>query len=240
MLPRPRSELTLAEWLVLCLVSERPRHSFAIARLLAQDGSLGQVWYVPKAMVYRSAQRLEQLGLITSGERQPSTLGPARSELQATAEGQQAAQDWMRQPATHARDIRSELLIKLALLDRAGADPRELLRAQRGQLTPIARTLASQAYETAGFEHTLALWRHESISATLRFLDALLVTVPPEHPKMPAQQTRHEAHAEAQSRPQSLATAAPETASRPQRRRRLAKRRNRKGSSRVGRWPVST
>src|SRR5260370_41079516 len=102
MLPRPRSERTLAEWLVLCLVSEQPRHSFAIARLLAQDGSLGQVWYVPKAMVYRSAQRLEQLRLITSGERQPSTLGPARSELQATAQGQHAAPARMRAPAPHA------------------------------------------------------------------------------------------------------------------------------------------
>ncbi len=90
--PRPRSELTLAEWLVLCLVSEQPRHSFAIAGLLAQDGSLGQVWYAPKAVVYSSAQRLEQFGLITSGERQPSTLGPARSELQATAE----ARSWPR------------------------------------------------------------------------------------------------------------------------------------------------
>src|SRR5216684_1007478 len=101
--PRPRSELTLAEWLVLCLVSEQPRHSFAVAGLLAQDGSQGQVWYVPKAVVYRAAQRLEQLGLITSGERQPSALGPARSELQATSQGQQAARDWLRQPITHAR-----------------------------------------------------------------------------------------------------------------------------------------
>jgi hypothetical protein len=26
--------------------------------------------------------------------------------------------------------------------------------------------------ETTGFDHILALWRHESISATLRFLEA--------------------------------------------------------------------
>jgi hypothetical protein len=43
-----------------------------------------------------------------------------------------------RQPAGHPRDIRSELLVKLALLDRAGADLRDLLWAQRGQLTPFA------------------------------------------------------------------------------------------------------
>ena len=32
--------LSLAEWLVLCLASERSTHCFAIAGLLAEDGSL--------------------------------------------------------------------------------------------------------------------------------------------------------------------------------------------------------
>ena len=34
--------LSLAEWLVLCLVCEKPQHGFAIARLLGSDGDLGQ------------------------------------------------------------------------------------------------------------------------------------------------------------------------------------------------------
>ena len=76
--------LSLAEWLVLCLVSEGPTHCFAIAGLLAEDGSLGRVWHVRKAVVYRAAQRLEQLGLIMASEKQPSSQGPARALLQAT------------------------------------------------------------------------------------------------------------------------------------------------------------
>ena len=43
--------LSLAEWLVLCLVSDEPSHGFAIAGLLARDGSLGRVWHVQKAVV---------------------------------------------------------------------------------------------------------------------------------------------------------------------------------------------
>jgi DNA-binding PadR family transcriptional regulator len=35
--------LSLAEWLVLSLISEGPTHGFAIATLLAKDGGLGQV-----------------------------------------------------------------------------------------------------------------------------------------------------------------------------------------------------
>jgi PadR family transcriptional regulator AphA len=109
--------LSLAEWLVLCLVSEEPTHCFAVAGLLAEDGTLGRVWHVQKAVVYRAAQRLEQLGLIMASEKQPSTLGPARAQLQATPQGREAAERWLRQPAAHARDIRSELLVKVALLD---------------------------------------------------------------------------------------------------------------------------
>ena len=98
--------------------------------------------------------------------------------LWATPEGRQAAGRWLRQPACHARDVRSELLLKLALLDRAGADPQALLEAQRRQLAPIAGALAGQVPATAGFDQALMQWRHESVSATLRFLDTLLATVP--------------------------------------------------------------
>jgi DNA-binding PadR family transcriptional regulator len=179
MMPQQRGQrLSLAEWLVLCLISEGPTHGFAIAGLLAQDGSLGQVWHVRKTVVYRAAQRLERLGLITVSEKQPSRLGPARAQLQVTPEGRQAAEGWLRQPVGHPRDIRSELMVKLALLDRAGADPADLLRAQRGQLVPIADALGSEMRAAAGYDRVLAVWRHESVLAVLRFVDALLATVP--------------------------------------------------------------
>jgi DNA-binding PadR family transcriptional regulator len=46
--------LSLAEWLVLCLVREKPRHGFAIARILDHEGSMGRVWRVPKPVIYRA------------------------------------------------------------------------------------------------------------------------------------------------------------------------------------------
>jgi PadR family transcriptional regulator AphA len=178
MLQPPGRGLPLAAGLVLCLINEGPTHGFAIAHLLARDGSLGRVWHVDKPVIYRAAQRLEHLGLITVSDKQPSRRGAALSRLQITPDGRHAAEVWLRQPVGHPRDIRSELLVKLALLDRAGVDPRELLQAQRGQLAPIADALASRMHTTTGHDHALALWRHESVSATLRFLDNLLATVP--------------------------------------------------------------
>lgn len=170
--------LSLAEWLVLCLVSDEPAHGFAIAGLLAREGSLGRVWHVQKAVVYRAAQRLEQLGLITADCKQPSRLGSARAQLHATPEGRQAAAGWLRQPASHPRDIHPEVLVKLSLLDRAGGDPRDLLQAQRRQLAPTADALLGKIHAATGFDQVLTLWQHESAYAALRWLDTLLATVP--------------------------------------------------------------
>jgi PadR family transcriptional regulator AphA len=170
--------LSLAEWLVLCLVSQEPAHGFAVAALLAPDGSVGMAWHVQKGEVYRAVQRLQRLGLITAEGRQYSRQGPPRSRLHATPEGHRAVQDWLRQPAAHPRDVRSELLAKLALLSRAGADPSDLLQAQRRQFAPVADRLAGRLRTATGFDQDLARWQHESVGAALRFLDTLLATAP--------------------------------------------------------------
>jgi DNA-binding PadR family transcriptional regulator len=170
--------LSLSEWLVLCLVCEQPRHGFAIARLLEAEGSLGRVWRVPKPVIYRALQRLEQLGLVRTIEQQASSQGPVRSLIDATPAGRKAAGAWLTRPVEHTRDVRSELLVKLALLDRAGADPQPLLEAQREHLAPVADAMRARLDDAGGFDRTLALWRYETVSATVRFLDALCVRAP--------------------------------------------------------------
>ena len=166
--------LSLAEWLVLCLVREEPTYGLVVAGLLDYNGSLGRVWYVPKGTVYRAVQRLEVLGLIrTAGRQRASQGGPDRSLLKATPAGRAAAQAWLSTPVEHARDVRSELLVKLALLDRAGSDSRALVQAQLTRLLPAAAALDDQLSATTGFEHTLVLWRHGALTATMRFLQDL-------------------------------------------------------------------
>jgi PadR family transcriptional regulator AphA len=66
-------------------------------------------------------------------------------------------------------------MVKLALLDRSGIDPRDLLQAQLARLRPVAAALDERLRSSTGFEHTLVLWRHEAMTATLRFLEALSV-----------------------------------------------------------------
>jgi DNA-binding PadR family transcriptional regulator len=165
--------LSLAEWLVLCLVREEPTYGLVIAQLLDRDGSLGRIWSVPKGSVYFAVQRLEILGLIRTAGRERTSQGPARSLLAATPAGRAAAQAWLSTPAEHARDVRSELMMKLALLDRSGSDSRDLVQAQLARLLPVAAALEDRLRATTGFEHTLVLWRHAALTATMRFLEAL-------------------------------------------------------------------
>jgi len=158
---------------VLCLVCETPSHGFAIARITGADGELGHVWRVPKPVIYRALQRLETLELVATVEVQPSNAGPARSMVAGTDGGCRAAAAWLAKPVSHNRDIRSELLVKLALLERAGADAGPLLAAQEAQLRPVAAGLQDQLSSASGFDRTVLLWRYETVTGTLRFLDAL-------------------------------------------------------------------
>src|SRR5215469_1418613 len=165
--------LSLAEWVVLCLVCEGPSHGFALARTLGSDGELGQIWRVPKPVIYRAIQRLEDAGLVELVELQPSSEGPVRSLVEATAPGRDSAAGWLAKPVRHTRDIRSELLVKLALLDRAERDPAPLLEAQSTLLEPVAQALRARLAGASGVERAITLWRCETVDATLRFLAQL-------------------------------------------------------------------
>ena len=162
--------LSLAEWTVLALISEAPTHGFAIYRLTAPEGDLGRIWHIHRPVIYRSIGRLEQAGLIA-----PQTVeagrGPQRMIYAATPEGHKAAATWLDTPVEHIRDVRSHLLIKLALLDRTRTDATELLRRQKAILQPIASAIAKEQPERQGFNATLLAWRQATAAAALSFLD---------------------------------------------------------------------
>jgi PadR family transcriptional regulator AphA len=71
----------------------------------------------------------------------------------------------------HVRDVRSHLLIKLALLDRAGTDATGLLQRQKAVLEPIASAISLEQPQSQGFDATLLAWRRATAAAALSFLD---------------------------------------------------------------------
>jgi DNA-binding PadR family transcriptional regulator len=162
--------MSLPEWLVLAVLSQQPMHGFAVAQLTAAGGDLGRVWRIPKAVIYRAIGRLVEAGLaVPEGTQQG--LGPQRTVFAATPAGREAAQRWLHTPVEHIRDMRSQLLLKLALLDRAGDDPGDLLRRQREVLEPIARAIEARHPQDGGFDATLLAWRRATAVAALEFLD---------------------------------------------------------------------
>src|SRR5260370_33485048 len=75
--------LSLAEWLVLSLICEEPRHGFAIARILGREGSMGRIWRVATPRLYRGPPRLRQPRVGATPAPEPAHGGPGPSPGEA-------------------------------------------------------------------------------------------------------------------------------------------------------------
>jgi PadR family transcriptional regulator AphA len=168
---RRARELTAGEWAVLALAAEGDTHGFEVARQLDPTGEVGRIWSLPRPLVYRAIETLKRRELLVAVGTISSPRGPARTIVRATPAGREQLERWLHEPARHVRDMRSLLLLKLLFLDRVGADPARLIAAQREALRPMQDALADQPGPGAGFDATLAAWRAEMVTATLRFLD---------------------------------------------------------------------
>ena len=160
---RPR-ERSLTEWVVLGLIAEEPTHGFALARLLVRGGEVGRVWAATRPLTYRAIDRLAADGLIQP-VRTEAGAGPPRTVHRATASGRRVLRSWLAQPVAHPREVRAELLVKLLLLERAGAPTAPLLASQR---EAFAGVLDATRHTSA--DDSVGRWRAEQAAAIDRFL----------------------------------------------------------------------
>ena len=161
--------MSLPEWLVLAILGQQPAHGFAVAQLtapgrpgpgLADAEGGGLPGHRPPARRGADHHRGTEPG-----------QGPQRTVYTATRRGR-GRRPLAGHPVEHVRDFRSELLLKLALLDRAGEDPAELL--QRPARAPRAARRGDRGSRApAGFDATLLAWRRATAVAALDFLDAI-------------------------------------------------------------------
>jgi PadR family transcriptional regulator AphA len=167
-------DLSLREWAVLGLVAEGRTHGFEVSRAFGRGGPMGKIWTIPRPLVYRAIASLQSAGLVGAIGASPGERGPERRLVEATPEGRAALQGWLVKPVAHVRNARSELLVKLALHDRAGTDPVELLGAQSAQLDPLLAGLREKLAEAEGFDATLARWRLSSAEVLATFVAGLI------------------------------------------------------------------
>jgi DNA-binding PadR family transcriptional regulator len=167
-------QLSPGDWAVLGLLAEEERHGFAITRIMAAEGELGRIWQVRQALVYRTLEILVNRGLAVRAGQEASTRGPSRTLIAATPAGRAALEDWLREPVTHVRDMRSVLLLKVALLRRAGQSPVVLLEAQRSTLVAMAAAMERRVDAAEADERPVLIWRSEAMQGGVRAVDRLI------------------------------------------------------------------
>jgi DNA-binding PadR family transcriptional regulator len=171
-------ELAPGEWAVLGLLAEAPAHGFAISKALASGGEIGEVWSLPRPLVYRALGMLKDRGLVRSVVTEAGQ-GPNRTILTATQAGREELGRWLEEPVLHVRDARSLLLLKLVYAERSGRDTRPLLERQRDLLRPIVEAHRQRLSEATSWHQTIELWRSECMDAVLVFTEKLLALSPP-------------------------------------------------------------
>jgi len=174
----PLPDLSLADWVVLGVVAEAPTHGWPIVRTLRGDGELGRIWTVPRPIVYRSLTTLTDRGFVEESGTESESRGPKRTIVRVTSTGRAALKRWLATPVEHVRDVRTEFLVKLALLDRAGKSSQELVDRQIAHLEPVIRAVSAPP-TGEGFDVVLARWRREQALAVDRFLRSLTGTTSP-------------------------------------------------------------
>ncbi len=164
-------QLLLGEWACLGILYPADTHGFAIAARLKPTGDMGRVWSLSRALTYRSLEQLRTRGLVTPVGEEPGIAGGNRTILAATRRGRAQLRTWVDTPVAHLRDLRSELLLKLVIAELCGIDTTAMVTAQRTQIAQLHDAISAQIDETPG--DVVALWRSESSSAGLRFLDRI-------------------------------------------------------------------
>ena len=165
-------KLLLGEWACLGILYQKPLHGFAVAAQLKPENRIGGVWSMSRALTYRCLDQLRGHGYIEAIAEEPGIAGGTRTVLAATRSGRAALRHWLHTPVAHLRDLRSELLLKLLIAEHCGVDVAEMLVEQRVRVEAMAAALRSQADESS--DDVVALWRAETSSAALRFLDRVV------------------------------------------------------------------
>ena len=170
-LGRTTDQLLLGEWACLGILYPAPTHGFAIAARLKPSGDVGRVWSLSRALTYRSLDQLALRDYIRPIGEEPGIAGGNRTILAATRTGRARLRKWLATPVVHLRDLRSELLLKLIIADICDIDIDSMLIEQHAHIERLAEAITTHL--EAEPDDVVAMWRRESSSAALRFLDGL-------------------------------------------------------------------
>ena len=172
-----RNDPELAGNVCLALVAEGPTHGWAVAGQLAPGSAIGRIWSLSRPLTYRALDGLLASGAVERVGTEPGG-GRTRTLLGVTAAGRRRNDEWLGSTVALPRDVRSELLLKFALRERAAMSNVELARAQRERFAPMLATVETDAASDGDF---VDRWRLEHIRAIDRFLASFVAAPVPDH-----------------------------------------------------------
>ena len=128
----PALRLPFAEWVCLALITQKVSHGWALGTMLAPDGELGRIWTLSRPLTYRAIDGLVDKALITRRPVTPPGGAATGSCSRQPSPAAALAKRWLDTPVEHLRDVRTELLVKLSLRERAGLDNQAAARPPAG------------------------------------------------------------------------------------------------------------
>jgi molybdopterin-binding protein len=161
------TSLDLIEGACLVLISNAMSHGYQIAKQFEVETVLGEVLTLSRPVVYRAVKSLEAQELIRSIE-STGVRGQLKWQLKCTAAGERLAKQWLNEPVTRVRDIRSEFVVKILLSQMFKLNTLQIIKRQRKTLEPIVANLLTDTSSKP-----VAIWRREQSRAVMRFLDEL-------------------------------------------------------------------
>ena len=118
---------------LLGLLAQRPRHGYELRTAFEALVGGEEIWDVKPAQIYTTLARLEESGLIRQDSVEQDA-GPEKRIYSLTPSGQAELAAWY-ETGVEGEHQRDEFYIKLMLsLSSDGADPYEVIHAQRGKL----------------------------------------------------------------------------------------------------------
>lgn len=161
------ADVTLESGLCLALIRNGCDHGYVIAQRFLPEADIGQIYTLSRPAVYRELQYLERVGWVLSSEAR-GNRGQKMRSLRLSKSGAQVVEKWMASPVAHIRDVRTEFLAKVVLLQEGGEDASVLMQKQRDFFKPTFEALLHERDDSV-----VALWRREQVRAVSRFLDEL-------------------------------------------------------------------
>jgi PadR family transcriptional regulator AphA len=181
---RPVRPLGAADYAIMGLLREQPRHGYELAESFREGGDLASVCGMPNNVLYAQVHRLERFRLV-AGTPEPIGRTRLRTVLRLTPAGERAFLAWLDQPVGRMREVRQDFLVKLYFSRRTPShDTAMLLDRQiaRCEEYLTERVRERRAAAPGSFEELMSQMRVSGARATLDWLREYRAEVP----EMPA------------------------------------------------------